>query len=309
MKSFEALPGISEFLLHHEHAFLVHDLKEQYKLACSNSKKTVDEFSIIWVYFLIWASRDISFPVDCLYFKEEKLSLFDASPAHPKYKETLADALLVEGTFHSTSLFSSMSLTETIKNSEIERRVDEGKIFRLVSVLFETADNKFIKFRLEKQGNDWSLVNKSMDAPYKNWTYEEFRMANLKTNLLASFVFVNEAKIEEFFSYKYELSTFEFVADDENVSVFQPTKQKEKEDQSASDENTNEPTASDQDDTIRQERKEKEDSDDKKKKPGKRNRVSNQQDQDEHSDDEHRNSCNLLHIPYLAMFASIGFFL
>ena len=285
MKHFEALPVFSEYLLHHESDSLNIKLKEQYKIAKSNSKKVLINFLDIYCELIDWFGTDKACPIDLIIFNvSHKLCAFNAL----KNEGILPDVLMVQNPSNDAHPFSSSSLSEIVGDSEISISVDAGKTFRLVSVFFETSDNKFIKFLLEKQGNDWGLVNKS--GSLNNWTFDQFKNANLMTNFVASYVYVNENKLDDFFSFKYSKEDFQII-EDENVATFPLTTNGGS---SFDSDGENEERNKDKIELIKKNRSFR--------KNGSRDPVKTPQ-------DDSNNSCNTLFIPYMAIFIASFFVL
>ena len=230
----------------------------------AGAKDALLGFDSISDYLFHWILNDNLFPVD-LGRKDE--------PLMEEKPDNLSDTLFYSQIYSHNRDFYASIFPEFLSDSEVKPAAAEGKTYYLVSAMVETKDHKFIRFLLEKQNGSWKLVNKSDCEPYKNWTFQEFKNAEFKAPVSSSHVYVNQEKLDEFFSFKY--SKLDFVPDDENVNAFLIDLNRKEEDSNADENiNFNEPTKNNNGNSV----------------------VTSIK-----SD----NSRNFIHIPYLVIFALI----
>ena len=156
-------------------------------------------------------------------------------------------ALPIDGNFYATIDENvTSSITKEYLSEEFMKTVNGKQItYRLCALLFETESNEFIRFELQKQGDEFVLVNKSELEEHKLWNIEDLASSDLLPASGNFHLYYVRIELVEFLysSYQYgmEIPSIEedAVFDDSNVASFSIQKKniKDENDENMKDEN------------------------------------------------------------------------
>ena len=203
-------------------------------LSIMDGKKDIVEGindGLLWLYYEVEMPEGLAPVPLSIWDEEQQRNLFHETLCGPKFLLMGATILQPPPSFFydkpSLYVCDSSSMPAVLARSFMKDSMGNQITYRLVHVGFETEENEFIRFVLEKTDGNWELVNKTDEGPHKSYTFEEFTAAKLphKSNFFQGF-YVKESLLDAFFIYTFS---------DNNNAVFPVDKEKKiKKDQDSS---------------------------------------------------------------------------